>query len=146
MKKISFLTLVLFAVLCVNASAQEISKGQSVSCNDAKSIEISVAKLQTESSDKFGYTTNDRGTASLVVWKSANFTTIPITLGPNDSNMTLVTEDHGHTGIEVRGTMGSDKVVLNHQPEFSRGDSIGDIRGEVKITNVGPVPASVNCN
>jgi hypothetical protein len=42
--------------------------------------------------------------------------------------------------------MGAGKVTLISQPGFSRGDSIGDISGLVKITNTGAVPVTVICN
>jgi len=41
--------------------------------------------------------------------------------------------------------MGRNKVVLTGQNNFSRGDSIGDISGEVRITNVGTVNMNVTC-
>lgn len=145
MKKVFVIATALLIGYASSASAQEIVNGQTASCNDAKSIEISVAKIPNASADKFGYTDNDRGTGSVSVWKSSNFTTVPISLGPNDSNHTLVTTDHGLTGIGVRGTYGSSNVVLQQQGAFSRGDSIGDISGLVKITNIGTNPVSVNC-
>tara|TARA_B100000686_G_C16800320_1_gene985488 strand:- start:4072 stop:4512 length:441 start_codon:yes stop_codon:yes gene_type:complete len=126
--------------------AGTIKPGESTSCQDAKSITFEVAKMANKSNDKFGYTNNDRGTANLVVWKSSNYTTVPITLGPNDSNHSLMATDKGRTGLQVKGSMGRNKVTLNSMPNFSRGDSIGDIGGLVKITNTGVVAASVNCN
>ena len=42
--------------------------------------------------------------------------------------------------------MGRSKVVLTCQPAFSRSDSIGDISGQVTITNPGTNPVSVACN
>jgi hypothetical protein len=42
-------------------------------------------------------------------------------------------------------TMGREKVVLTKQETFSRGDSIGDISGEVRITNTGHSPINVSC-
>ncbi len=144
MKKM-IITAALVSLCASPALADTITKGQQATCKDANAISIDVAKVANDGSGKDGYTNNDRGTASLVVWKSSNFTTIPLTLGPNDSNATLVATDHGLTGIESRGGMGVNNVVLNHQPEFSRGDSIGDISGEVRITNVGPIPVNVTC-
>lgn len=147
MKKISLMTLALFVSLISTAFAEQISKGQTASCNNASAITVEVAKTEATGNPKdHDYTTNDRGTASLVVWKSSNFTTVPLTLGPNDSNQSLNEEDHGKTGIEKRGEMGRNKVVLTKQPEFSRGDSIGDISGLVKITNSGLIPVTVSCN
>ena len=36
-------------------------------------------------------------------------------------------------------------VTLTGQSNFSRGDSIGDISGEVRITNIGTVKGNVTC-
>ncbi len=147
MKKATLLTLAFFVSLAASASADQIAKGQTASCNNANAITVEVAKVEPAADAKnFGHTANDRGTANLVVWKSSNFTTVPLTLGPNDSNATFVGADHGLTGIESRGENGRAKIVLTHQPEFSRGDSIGDISGLVKITNTGVIPVTVSCN
>jgi hypothetical protein len=51
----------------------------------------------------------------------------------------------GKTGIRDFHSMGRKKVVLMHQNNFSRGDSIGDISGEVRITNTGTVNMNVTC-
>jgi len=40
---------------------------------------------------------------------------------------------------------GRKSVTLTGQTNFSRGDSIGDISGEVRITNTGTVKANVTC-
>jgi hypothetical protein len=40
---------------------------------------------------------------------------------------------------------GRKSVTLGGQSNFSRGDSIGDISGEVRITNTGTVPGNVTC-
>lgn len=145
MKKILLLTAIFIASTSASAFAGQISNGQSTSCKDASSIDISVVKTAQEFKDKFGYTTNDRGTANLVVWKSSNYTTVPITLGPNDDHRSINATDHGKTGIDVMGTMGPASVSLSKQSAFSRGDSIGDISGTVKITNTGAVPVTVEC-
>ena len=122
MKKI-VMTAALVCLWSSSALAGTITQGQQATCKDANSIAIEVQTIANESKDKFGYTSNDRGTANLVVWKSSNFTTIPLTLGPNDNNATVVGADHGLTGLESRGSMGVNKVVLTKQPAFSRGDS-----------------------
>ena len=145
MKKVTLLTVVLFAGFTTAAFAGNIKTGQTAACNDAKSITISVAKI-ANTTDKIGYSTNDRGTGNVVVWRSSNATTLPITLGPNDDNRSLNATDHGKTGIPVMGSMGRNKVVLTSQPSFSRGDSIGDISGKVTVTNTGTNPVSVVCN
>ena len=89
---------------------------------------------------------NDRGGANVSIWKSSNFTTIPVTLGPNDNNISLNGTDGGRTGLPQRGGMGQHKVTLTSQKAFSRGDSIGDISGLVKITNIGTNAVTVTCN
>lgn len=146
MKKISVLTLAIFVSMSAHAFAAEVSPGQSASCTDAKSITVEVDVIPNATNDKYGYTNNDRGTASLVVWKSANFTTVPITLGPNDSNVSMVGKDHGKTGFSPRGENGRKVFVLTHQEAFTRGSSIGDISGLVRITNTGTNAVRVICN
>lgn len=144
MKKILLLTAIFIASTSVAAFAGTIEPGQSTSCKDASAIELEVVKTAPAYGGKNGYTTNDRGTANLVVWKSSNYTTIPITLGPNDDNKVANATDKT-TGLAPRGPMGASKVTLNHETAFSRGDSIGDISGTVKITNTGAIGVSVNC-
>lgn len=146
MKKVTLLTAVLFAAFTASAYAGNIKAGQTATCNNAKSITIQVAKISNKAGGKFGHTTNDRGTGNVVVWKSANATTIPISLGPNDDNRSMNGTDHGKTGIPVMGSMGRNKVVLSSQNNFSRGDSIGDISGKVTVTNTGTNPVTVACN
>lgn len=150
MKKILAFTLAFVASLAFNASAAQINTHETASCNDAKTITLEVAKIPTQNDDKFGYTSNDRGGANVMVWKSSNFTTIPITLGPADNNAALNGSDKEHK-VDLgekfyEGLMGKSKVVLTGQREFSRGDSIGDISGLVKITNHGTNPVTVTCN
>jgi hypothetical protein len=146
MKKVTLLTVVLFAGFTATAFAGSIKTGQTASCNDAKSITISVAKIANKNGGKFGYSTNDRGNGNVVVWKSSNATTVPITLGPNEDNRSMNATDKGKTGIPVMGSMGRSKVVLTGQNNFSRGDSIGDISGKVTVTNTGSNPVTVACN
>jgi len=146
MKKVILLTITFIVSLSVSAFAGAINPGQSTSCTDAKSITIEVDKIANTISGKLGYTSNDRGTANLVVWKSANATTVPLTLGPNDNNASMVGTDGGRTGLSPMGGMGAKKVVLSSQSNFSRGDSIGDISGTVRFTNTGTNPVTVTCN
>jgi hypothetical protein len=87
----------------------------------------------------------DRGNANAVIWKSSNATTVPISLGPSDDNRSVNGADGGKTGLPRAGSMGRSKVVLTNQNNFSRGDSIGDISGEVRITNTGTVDMNVTC-
>lgn len=145
MKKISLLTALCVVAFSGTAFAGTIKPGESTSCNDAKQITVEVQTIANKTAGEFGHTANDRGTASLVVWKSSNATTVPLTLGPNDSNVSLTTTDHGKVGIKPMGEMGRNKVVLTSQPAFSRGDSIGDISGLVRFTNTGTNTVTVTC-
>ncbi|MBT5550125.1 MAG: hypothetical protein HOJ79_06550 [Nitrospina sp.] len=146
MKKIFVLTVAMVAGFAMIANAGSITTGQTAKCNDAKSITLENAGPANTSSDKYGYSSNDRGNANVVVWKSSNFTTVPLTLGPNDNNDSVNGTDGGRTGLPQRGGMGKHKVTLVGQNNFSRGDSIGDISGLVKITNNGLNPVMVTCN
>ena len=146
MKKIFVLTVAFIAGMAMTANAGSITPGQMTKCTDATSITFETAGPANDASGKNGFTTNDRGGANLVIWKSSNFTTIPITLGPNDNNDSLNGTDGGRTGLPQRGGMGKHKVTLKGQNNFSRGDSIGDISGLVKITNTGTNAVTVTCN
>ena len=169
MKKIFALTAVFVVCTAFNASAGTISSNQTASCSDAKSITLEVASIPFENKDANGYTSNDRGSANVAVWKSSNFTTVPIALGAKgDSNAPQRGQDK-LTKFKCKDTTqcipgaidnisagvseafygnkpGRSKIVLTSQPEFSRGDSIGDISGLVKITNNGSNPVTVTCN
>ena len=134
------------AGIALTASAGSITPGQMTKCTDAKSITLETAGAANKGDLKFGYTSNDRGGANVVIWKSSNLTTIPISLGPNDNNDSLNGTDGGRTGLPQRGGMGKHKVTLTRQKAFSRGDSFGDISGVVKITNTGTNAVSVTCN
>ena len=146
MKKIFVLTVAFIAGFALIANAGQINPGQMAQCNDAKSITFETEGAANNPGGKDGFSINDRGGANLSIWKSSNFTTIPITLGPNDNNNSLNGTDGGRTGLPQRGGMGTTKVTLVSQPLFSRGDSIGGISGLVKITNTGAIPVTVICN
>ncbi|NIP99888.1 MAG: hypothetical protein GWM98_05430, partial [Nitrospinaceae bacterium] len=109
MKKVALLTIVCFVCFTASAFAKSVNlaPGKKASCNNANSITLEVAKIANKAdANNFGYTTNDRGSANVVVWKSSNATTVPISLGPNDDNRSLVGSDHGKTGLGRMGTMG----------------------------------------
>ena len=146
MKKIFALTIAFIAGIALTANAGSIAPGQMTKCNDAKSITLENAGPANKGDLKFGYTSNDRGGANVSIWKSSNFTTIPVSLGPNDNNDSVNGTDGGRTGLPQRGGMGKHKVTLTRQKAFSRGDSIGDISGLVKITNTGTNAVTVTCN
>jgi hypothetical protein len=113
-------------VLCFSSSAfaDDIKPGDATTCKDANAITLSAT-----------------APADATIWKSSNFTTVPISFGINDQHGLPGTE----RGIADRSSTGRSSVKLTKQESFSRGDSIGDISGEVKITNTGHAPISVKC-
>jgi len=137
MKKIMMMVAVASVCFASSAFAGSLNPGDSVSCNNANSITLETA----------GTPGADRGAANAAVWKSSNFTTVAISLSPNDDQGFPGEGAAGahKTGVDPRYTMGRKQVVLTKQTEFSRGDSIGDISGEVRITNTGTVGLSVTC-
>ena len=159
MNKLALVLITAVTVLCFTtlAFAGSLAPGASMSCNDAKSIKLSSA----------GSNATDRANANFVIWKSSNFTTIPITVGPGDTHG-IPTGSSGNTkaskfkckdttqcvagatdnsavGVREMSSKGRTSVTLVGQNNFSRGDSIGDISGEVRITNTGAVKGNVTC-
>ena len=159
MKKLALALITAVSVLCLTALAfaGSLAPGASMSCNDAKSIKLASA----------GSHAHDRGNANFVLWKSSNATTIPISLGPSDTSGLVGNSsgnakaskfkckdttqcipgavDGGATHVRPMWSKGRQSVTLTGQTNFSRGDSIGDISGEVRITNTGTVKANVTC-
>jgi hypothetical protein len=138
MRKLVLFTILSVVAFCFAASAYAgtLKPGQKTTCNNASKI-----TLEASGTSSMG----DRSNANAVIWKSSNATTIPISLGPSDDNRSVNGSDGGKTGLPRAGSMGRSKVVLMHQSNFSRGDSIGDISGEVRITNTGTVNMNVTC-
>ena len=159
MNKLALALITAVSVLCLTALAfaGSLAPGASMSCNDAKSIKLTSAGSHAE----------DRANANLVIWKSSNFTTIPISLGPSDTSG-IVNNGKGNSkdsffkckdttqcipgaidsaaaNVRPMWSKGRASVTLSGQSNFSRGDSIGDISGEVRITNTGTVPGNVTC-
>ena len=159
MKKLALALITAVSVLCLTtlAFAGSLAPGASVTCNNASSITLESAGSHAE----------DRANANFVIWKSSNFTTIPISLGPSDTSG-LVGNSSGNSkptkvkckdttqcipgaidstpaGVRPMDSKGRKSVTLGSQSNFSRGDSIGDISGEVRITNTGTVPGNVTC-
>ena len=124
MKKIAYVGIV---VLCFSSSAfaADLKPGDHTSCNNAGAITLSAT-----------------APADATVWKSANFTTTPITFGINDQQS--LPGDRG-VGMADKSSQGRNSVKLTKQENFSRGDSTGDLSGEVKITNTGNAHISVKC-
>jgi len=141
MKKLAIVLLVTIASFCLAASAfaGSVAPGGSAKCNNAKSIKIEAT----------GGDAVDRGSANGFLWKSSNFTTVQFTLSPKD-HQGFSTNGGGAAGnkqvkMSNKHEMGHKSVTFKHQNNFSRGDSIGDISGEVRIHNTGTVPVSVTC-
>ena len=160
MKKLAIAFVTAVSVLCLSALAfaGSLAPGASVTCNDAKSIKLESA----------GKSAGDRSNANFVIWKSSNFTTIPIAVGPSDHQNFKAggaagnfkaskfkckdttqcipgAIDNSPVNMQNMHSMGRKSVTLTSQNNFSRGDSIGDISGEVRITNTGTVPGNVTC-
>ena len=160
MNKLALVLITAVSVLCFTtlAFAGSLAPGASMTCTDAKSI-----KLASAGTSKGG----DRTNANFWLWKSSNFTTIPITLGPSDTmnfkggssgnhkdskfkckdttQCVPGAVDGGATNVREMSGKGRKSVTLTSQNNFSRGDSIGDISGEVVIRNTGTVTGNVTC-
>jgi len=141
MKKLAIVLLVTIASFCLAASAfaGSVAPGGSAKCNNAKSIKIEAT----------GGDAVDRGSANGFLWKSSNFTTVPFTLAPKD-HQGFSTNGGGAAGnkqvkMSSKHEMGHKSVTFKSQNNFSRGDSIGDISGEVRIHNTGTVAVNVSC-
>ena len=159
MNKLALALITAVSVLCLTtlAFAGSLAPGASMSCTDAKSIKLTSAGTHAE----------DRANANFVIFKAYNATTVPISLGPTDTNG-LENNSAGNTktfkfkckdttqcipgavdsspsGVRQMWSKGLSSVTLTGQSNFSRGDSIGDISGEVRITNTGTVKGDVTC-
>ena len=159
MNKLALVFITAVTVLCFTtlAFAGSLAPVASMSCNDAKSIKLTSAGSHAE----------DRANANFVLWKSSNATTVPISLGPSDTSGLVGNSsgnsketkfkckdttqcipgaiDNSASGVRPMHSKGRSSVTLTGQSNFSRGDSIGDISGEVRITNTGTVPGNVTC-
>ena len=135
MRKFALVSLILIACISLAASAfaGTVKPGGKTSCKDAKSITLEAVGTSSA---------GDRTNANAVLWKSSNFTTIPITIGPGENQGF---KGDRKVGMANKHSMGKGKVTLTSQTNFSRGDSIGDISGEVRITNTGTIDINVTC-
>ena len=139
MRKLVLFTILSVVALCFAASAYAgtLKPGQKTTCNNASKITLEASGNSSK---------GDRSNANAVVWLSSSAITVPITLGPKE-NQALKGGAAGakFSGIRDFHSMGRKKVTLLRQNNFSRGDSIGDISGEVRITNVGTINMNVTC-
>ncbi len=139
MRKLVLFTIISVVAFCFAASAYAgtLKPGQRTTCNNAKAITLEASGTSSK---------GDRGNANAVIWLSSSAITNAISLGPTEHNYFKAGAAGAKaTGIEIRHTMGRKKVVLTQQNNFSRGDSIGDISGEVRITNTGTINLNVTC-
>lgn len=143
MKKLAVVLLVAVAFFCLvsSAFAGSLSPGAMAKCADAKSITLENAGGGADG--------KDWGDANASVWFSSTFITTAISLSPN-SNQSFSTNGGGAAGnkqvkMPSKHSMGQKAVTLMSQNNFSRGDSMGDLNGEVRITNTGQTNINVSC-
>ena len=140
MKKLAVVLLVAVASFCLASSAfaGSVSPGALAKCTDAKSITVTNTGGGSE-----------RGEGNATIWFSSTHLTTAISLSPN-SNQSFTTDGGGAAGnkqvkMASKHSMGKRSVTFNRQNNFSRGDSISDINGVVKITNTGAAKLTVTC-
>ena len=140
MKKLAVVLLVAVASFCLASSAfaGALAPGGMAKCTDAKSITVANTGGGAE-----------RGEANATIWFSSTHLTTAISLSPN-SNQSFTTDGGGAAGnkqvkMASKHSMGKRSVTFNRQNNFSRGDSISDINGVVRITNTGQTGLSVTC-
>ena len=140
MKKLAVVLLVAVASFCLASSAfaGALAPGGMAKCTDAKSIKVTNTGGGAE-----------RGEANATIWFSSTHLTSAISLSPT-ANQGFSTNGGGAAGnkqvkMGSKHEMGKKSVTFNRQNNFSRGDSISDINGLVKITNTGTTGLNVTC-
>ena len=140
MKKLAVVLLVAVASFCLASSAVAgaLAPGGMAKCTDAKSITVENTGGGAE-----------RGEANATIWFSSTHLTSAISLSPS-ANQGFSTNAGGAAGnkqvkMASKHSMGKKSVTFNRQNNFSRGDSISDIDGVVKITNTGAANLNVTC-
>ena len=140
MKKLAVVLLVAVASFCLASSAfaGALAPGAMAKCTDAKSITVENTGGGAE-----------RGEANATIWFSSTHLTTAISLSPS-ANQGFSTNGGGAAGnkqvkMGSKHEMGKKSVTFNRQNNFSRGDSISDINGLVKITNTGTTGLDVTC-
>ena len=140
MKKLVVVLLVAVASFCLASSAfaGALAPGGMAKCTDAKSITVENAGGGGE-----------RGEANATIWFSSTHLTTAISLSPS-AHQSFTTDGGGAAGnkqvkMASKHSMGRKSVTFNRQNNFSRGDSISDINGVVKINNTGKANLTVTC-
>ena len=143
MKKLAVVLLVAVASFCLvsSAFAGALAPGAMAKCTDAKSI--------TVENTGGGADGKDWGDSNATIWFSSTHLTTAISLSPS-ANQGFSTDGGGAAGnkqvkMASKHSMGKKSVTFNRQNNFSRGDSISDIDGLVKITNTGAANLNVTC-
>ena len=139
MKKLAVVLLVAVASFCLASSAfaGALAPGGMAKCTDAKSITVENAGGP------------ERGEANATIWFSSTHVTTAISLSPS-AHQGFSTNGGGAAGnkqvkMSDKHEMGKKSVTFGGQNNFSRGDSISDLNGLVKITNTGTTGLDVNC-
>ena len=139
MKKLAVVLLVAVASFCLASSAfaGALAPGGMAKCTDAKSITVENAGGP------------ERGSANATIWFSSTHVTTAISLSPS-AHQGFSTNGGGAAGnkqvkMSNKHEMGKKSVTFGGQNNFSRGDSISDINGVVKITNTGTAKLTVTC-
>ena len=140
MKKLAVVLLVAVASFCLvsSAFAGAVSPGAMAKCTDAKSITVTNTGGGAE-----------RGEGNATIWYSSTHLTHAVSLSPT-ANQGFSTNGGGAAGnkqvkMGSKHEMGKKSITFNRQNNFSRGDSISDINGLVKITNTGTTGLNVTC-
>ena len=140
MKKLAVVLLVAVASFCLASSAfaGALAPGGMAKCTDAKSITVE----NTGGGD-------ERGEANATIWFSSTHITTAISLSPS-ADQGFSTNGGGAAGnkqvkMSNKFSKGKKSVTFGGQNNFSRGDSISDINGVVKITNTGTAKLTVTC-
>ena len=140
MKKLAVVLLVAVASFCLASSAfaGALAPGGTAKCTDAKSITVE---------NKGGGA--ERGEGNATIWFSSTHITTAISLSPS-AHQGFSTNGGGAAGnkqvkMSNKFEKGKKSVTFGGQNNFSRGDSISDINGVVKISNTGQANLTVTC-
>ena len=140
MKKLAVVLLVAVASFCLASSAfaGALAPGGMAKCTDAKSITVENTGGGAE-----------RGEANATIWFSSTHITTAISLSPS-AHQGFSTNGGGAAGnkqvkMSNKFSKGKKSVTFGGQNNFSRGDSISDINGVVKINNTGTAKLNVTC-
>ena len=140
MKKLAVVILVAVASFCLASSAfaGALAPGGMAKCTDAKSITVANTGGGAE-----------RGEGNATIWFSSTHVTTAISLSPS-ADQGFSTNGGGAAGnkqvkMSNKFSKGKKSVTFGAQNNFSRGDSISDVNGVVKITNTGTAKLTVTC-